>query len=192
MMRRLHIVSLLLLLLPALAAAQVSLRDFFKQMPDSIVPYLSTNNRLDMLDFWDSNMKVDVKNDLDGRSQLVALSDTALTLKLNSAYQMQMVMLDVSTPVDSVAKIVCVIRTLGSDIKESVIDFYSARWHKQEASRYIDVPRTIFVADWSPASSVLTLTPSSSRIEPPANEEQKNVTEESINLKWQRDKFNKL
>ena len=34
--------------------ADLSIRDALKLMPDSLVPYLTVNNRLDMIDFMDS------------------------------------------------------------------------------------------------------------------------------------------
>lgn len=38
------------------AAQRQDMRDVFKHMPDSVLGYLSENNRLDMIDFIDSKM----------------------------------------------------------------------------------------------------------------------------------------
>ena len=46
--------------------SQTTMRDVFRQMPDSIVPYLTENNRLDFIDFIDSNMKAEVTNAFGG------------------------------------------------------------------------------------------------------------------------------
>ena len=49
-------------------AQHLTIRDVFKSMPDSLMPYLSNNNRLDFIDFMDSNMKAEVKNQFGGNS----------------------------------------------------------------------------------------------------------------------------
>ena len=35
---------------------QITIKEVFKAMPDSLIPYLSQNNRLDFIDFMESNM----------------------------------------------------------------------------------------------------------------------------------------
>ena len=49
-------------------ADTVNLRNLFVEMPDTVIPYLSRNNRLDFVDFMDSNMKAEVTNALGGKS----------------------------------------------------------------------------------------------------------------------------
>lgn len=57
------------LFLTCAVEAQVKMRDVIKQMPDTLVPYLKQNARLDFIDFMDSDMKAEVNNDLGGKSQ---------------------------------------------------------------------------------------------------------------------------
>ena len=40
-----------ILLFPLTIQAQLTMRDVFLQMPDSLLPYLSQSNRLDLLDY---------------------------------------------------------------------------------------------------------------------------------------------
>lgn len=63
-----------------------TVRDVFKSMPDSLAPYLSTNNRLDMIDFMDAGMKAVVSNQLGGDTQMTFLSDDSLSVKMNEAF----------------------------------------------------------------------------------------------------------
>ena len=63
-----------------------TVRDVFKSMPDSLAPYLSTNNRLDMIDFMDAGMKAVVANQLGGDTQMTFLSDDSLSVKMNEAF----------------------------------------------------------------------------------------------------------
>ena len=67
-----HLTILLLSVLTTLLSAQtvasadslttaqadsLTAADIFRQLPDSLTPYLSQNNRLDMLDFMSANMQ---------------------------------------------------------------------------------------------------------------------------------------
>jgi len=65
-------------------------RDYFKQMPDSLMPYLTTNNRLDMIDFMEAGMKSVVTNRLDGETEMLYLSDDSLSVKMSKALLVEM------------------------------------------------------------------------------------------------------
>ena len=61
----------LLLLLTVPAIAQQKMRDVISTMPDSLAPYLTENNRLDMIDFKEANMKAEVHNAFEGKTELM-------------------------------------------------------------------------------------------------------------------------
>ena len=65
--------------------ADLSIRDALKLMPDSLVPYLTVNNRLDMIDFMDAKMKAAVDNALTGETEMIYLSDDSLAIKMSEA-----------------------------------------------------------------------------------------------------------
>ena len=75
-------------------AQSVTLRDVFKQMPDSLMPYLTKNNRLDFIDFLDSGMKAEVKNKLGGTSEMLSLADDSLTISMNPSLRTDLLLLD--------------------------------------------------------------------------------------------------
>ena len=91
---------ILSLILTCAVQAQVKMRDVIKQMPDSLLPYLNQNARLDFIDFIDSGMKAEVSNDLGGKSQLTELTDDYASLTMNSASQIQLRLLDVNETID--------------------------------------------------------------------------------------------
>lgn len=78
----------------ASAQDSVTLRDVFKQMPDSLMPYLSKNNRLDFVDFLDSGMKAEVKNQLGGTSQMLSLGQDSLTIRMNPSLRTDLLLMD--------------------------------------------------------------------------------------------------
>ena len=116
-MKRFLIVSFLMSSLLSPCEAQTKMRDVFLQMPDSLLPYLTANNRLDFIDFLDSGMKAGVANELGGKSEMLTLTDTTLTLQASAAKLVQMQLMPVSNPVDSCNQVVCVI--IPSDGAES-------------------------------------------------------------------------
>ena len=119
------------------AADTYSLRSVFKQMPDSVIPYLSTNNRLDFLDFMDSQMKAEVTNNFGGKSQMTLLTDTLITIRLNEACTVDLLWLDTEgSPVDSCNCVVALVRTIGleSEVRETdAPEFYSVKWRRLES-----------------------------------------------------------
>ena len=127
--------SFILLFFSGTVAAQTtSIKEVFKTMPDSLIPYLSQNNKLDFIDFMESNMEAKVTNSLNGTSRMETMNDQFLSLTLNEASKMQMRLLPVSEPVDSMQQIICVVRTLGTKGQESTISFYSCSWRPLDLS----------------------------------------------------------
>ena len=95
MMRKLFV---FLLLSIAVSGMAETIRDVFKAMPDSLMPYLTTNNRLDMIDFMDAKMKAEVTNKLDGESEMLFLSDDSLSIKMSDALTLELKVEKLSTP----------------------------------------------------------------------------------------------
>ena len=177
------ITFLLLALICLDSFAQTTMRDVLKAMPDSMVPYLSANNLLDMIDFSDTNMDAVVTNSLGGRSQMNKLTDDFVSIRLNESSDLTMRLLNVDTPVDSAQQIVCVVSTYGTDIRESTISFYSLKWKPLPVSDYIELPENMVVATLSDQDAQLTYC-SENGLDARANEEQKEIIKPSTILKW--------
>ena len=164
--------------------ATVNMRDILKSMPDSIMPLLTENNRLDLVDFIDSNMSAEVTNILQGKSSMPILNDQYAKILLTESSVMEMLLLETQTPVDSVNQILCVVKTFGTDIKESTIDFYTVKGRRLNSEDYMVKPDAeIWVAEWNEKDAAMIISPVSG-LNPPANEEQKITEKPSINLKW--------
>ena len=178
----------ILLILACAAQAQVRVCDMLRSMPDSLVPYLSANNRLDMIDFKNANMKAEVRNSQEGRSELVTLTDRYADLALNPAHRMEMCLLDVTMPIDSCSHILCVVDTYGADIKESTVRFFSLTWRQLPADDYVMLPPVMFTATLHEQDFELVLTPSND-LDRPAMEEQKEIEIFPIKLNWKNNFF---
>lgn len=130
-MRRLLMASLCTVLLMGQASAQdLNIRDVFKQMPDSLMPYLSITNRLDFIDFIDSDMKAQVKNQMDEDSEMTTLGQDSLSIRMSEALRVDMFLVTLSEPVDSSSAAVAIIETFQVDslYGESSVRYYTLSW----------------------------------------------------------------
>ena len=65
---------------------------FFSNMPDSLLPYLSHNNRLDLVDFMNSGMKAVVTNKFEEQTEMTMLTTDSLSLLLNPVHRFDMLL----------------------------------------------------------------------------------------------------
>ncbi len=111
------------------AQKKVEMRDVLKQMPDTIFSYLSTNNKLDMIDFIDSHMKANVTNAFDGTTTLDTLTNNYLKMSLTPASTLEMRLLPFGNKgAGAAGQVVCMVITYGDKVKESEVRFYSTEW----------------------------------------------------------------
>jgi len=146
------------------AVAQPLMRDVFLQMPDSLFPYLTENSRLDFLDFMDSNMKAEVRNELGGKSVMTVLTPSGLEIQLSELAHVAMRLLPVSEDIDSCRLVVCMITTYGRPaptgdtteapsnavegtsvsrrltVAESSVRLFSVRWRELPVANYLTLP----------------------------------------------------
>ena len=119
----------------SVASPTLSVRDVFKNAPATLLPTLSENNRLDMIDFVDSNLRAIVDNLLGGKSEMTALTDDSISLKISNALQMTILLLKpLQQPVDSISQVICVAQTFGTDSTSlsTKIDYYTQNWVKMD------------------------------------------------------------
>ena len=128
-MKKLLIAAMLILSCGQVSAQALQMRDVFKQMPDSLMPYLSQNNRLDFIDFLDSGMRAEVKNLLGGTSEMTTLTDDALTIKMNESLRVDMFLMETASA-DSTSQTIVMIETFLTDSihGESVVKYFTPEW----------------------------------------------------------------
>ena len=164
-MRHLVLFFCMALSLSASAGDGIALRDVFRQMPDSLLPTLTQNNRLDFLDFLDAGMKAEVKNRLGGTSVMTVLTSDSLSLQVSASLRVDMLLLPLAEPLDSVNQIVVVGETYLAD------------------SVYGETTVRYFTIDWKPLPV------------PPLSENQQKRIEEfrqQTILKWSNELLNKV
>ncbi len=106
-----------------LASAQTTMRDVFAQLPDSVLPYMSQNNRLDCIDFFENGMEARVKNRLDEPVVLTSLTTDFLSIETSTASTVEMKLV----PSDS-DTLICVSRTYMGPTPDSDVRLYTLGW----------------------------------------------------------------
>ena len=90
-----RIFSLCVLIATSVAAMHaqqttLTIDSLFAEMPDSVLPYLSRNNRLDLIDFSKASMKAVVTNSFDEDCEMEQLADNYLRIRLNGCSIVEM------------------------------------------------------------------------------------------------------
>lgn len=131
-MKKGSMMLLMLLMVLGSQAQEKLMAELFKAMPDSLLPYLSTNNRLDMIDFMEAKMKAEVTNLLEGKSEMTALTHDSLSIRMNDVLRIDMKLEHVAEPVDSSTQVIRMVRTyqLNDKQAECVTDVYTAAWRR--------------------------------------------------------------
>ena len=129
-MRKCILAYLLMLFASVGSAQEPTLRDVFRQIPDSLMPSLSQNNRLDFIDFMDSNMKASVRNLLGGMSEMTALTDDSLSVRMSDALRIDILLLTLDEPVDTIRQVVVFAESFLTDsvYQETELKFYTPDW----------------------------------------------------------------
>lgn len=129
-MNRLKYLFLLLLMAGAVGQARTPIRQWLVAMPDSVMPLLTKNNRLDFIDFLDSKMEAVVTNRLDGKSQMNVLTDDYLHISYTRTCDVAMKLLPVADTVD----VLCVVTTVKAAVDDSHVAFFDEAWRPIEVS----------------------------------------------------------
>ena len=102
----------------------VTMRDFWKNMPDSVIPYLDGSRRMELIDYVEMKVRAEVKNSFDSKSVMDTVTTDFLQVTLSRHSSLQVKRLPSLTG-DS---LFCVVRTYGSEAQESVTALYQSDW----------------------------------------------------------------
>lgn len=119
--------------------ARVPMRQWIATMPDSVMPLLTKNNRLDFMDFIDSGMEAVVTNRLDGKSRMTLLAADFASIEYTKSSVVAMKLL----PLNDTTDVLCMVTTMQGGVKDSRMAFYDEQWKKLETQSFIDEPRLL-------------------------------------------------
>lgn len=143
------LISLLLLTVSMTAGAK-SMRELWLTIPDSLMPYVDKNHRIEMVEFLGMNLRGDVDNLFGSKSEMDTLTNDYTSLTLNEAVEVQLKRL----PMDGSDSIVCMLRTIKGPAPESEMTFFTQDWQPlnlpsplNEASRNATAQKAIVRPD---------------------------------------------
>lgn len=108
-------------------------KECFVNMPDSLSPLLTAVNRADFIDFLESNMKAEVTNRLEGKSQMTRLTSDYISVQMTPQSTWQMKLLSVN----DTTRVVCTVSTVYAPAADSHIRFYTPDWKELPAASYL-------------------------------------------------------
>lgn len=122
------------------SSPSLQMRDVFATLPDSILPTVTRNNRLDCIDFIENNMEAKVRGSFGEYVTLEALTPTYLRFATSTSAYIEMKLLPAA---DSL--IICFVSTVvtGADslqLKDSSVRFYTTGWQPLPASDFLAIP----------------------------------------------------
>ena len=136
MMRRIAYTLLLLLVAFSQVSARTPMRGWLATMPDSVMPLLTKNNRLDFIDFYDAKMEAVVTNRMSGKSRMHTLTNDFVQIEYTASADVSMKLLSVNDTTD----VLCMVTTMRSSVDDSRIAFYDAQWQPLDVASYFVEP----------------------------------------------------
>ena len=109
------------------ATAQNSIDSIFAYVPSEILPMIEKNERLDLLDLYNSQMEAKTENIFGSTATMLMKSPTQVLLQLTSVSKWQLKML--KTGKDTIYSCIHSIETAGG---QSHLSFYDQNWKKIE------------------------------------------------------------
>ncbi len=110
-----------------------SLRELWLAMPDSLLPTLDKNLRLELLDLVDMKVKPEVKNLLEEECRMDTLTSDFLEVTTSPLEKVQMCLL----PMETGDSILCVVKKILGPAMESEVRFYDSQWNESEGNGYL-------------------------------------------------------
>jgi hypothetical protein len=139
------IFAIVLILVVTLAASAQSVSPFFTAMPNYIFPYLSLDNRKDMIDLFKANKIAKVENLLKGISELKSLNDDFIVIQLNSGSMAQVKLL----PLSDTTRLIAVVKTVMGNASDSKVMFFTSTWKTIDAKPILPAPQLSWFIDAS-------------------------------------------
>ena len=112
-----------LLALASGVSAQLRMRDIFAQLPDSVLPLTTRNNRLDCIDFIENGMEARVKNLFGDQVVLDSLTEDFMVLRTSEASCVEMKLFAEGTDT-----LICVNRIYMGPVADSEVKVFDTSW----------------------------------------------------------------
>lgn len=126
-------------------ASSKSAGEYFAAAPDSVVPLLDLNTRLDMLDYYDCGSRTASTNMLEGKSRVTYRDSLTVRYELTERIKGQLSVI----PMAKGDSLIIVITTLATPTPDSEIEIYTTQWQRPGKPVF----RAPTMSDWITAAA---------------------------------------
>ena len=126
-------------------ASSKSAGEYFAAAPDSVVPLLDLNTRLDMLDYYDCGSRTASTNMLEGKSRVTYRDSLTVRYELTERIKGQLSVI----PMAKGDSLIIVITTLATPTPDSEIEIYTTQWQRPGKPVF----RSPTMSDWITAAA---------------------------------------
>lgn len=120
--------------------AEITATEAFTSAPRKVIPLLDENAKLDMVDYFNSNLANTTSNTYGGKSRITSLDASQLTAQLTEASQCQIAVLP-----DGKDGLIALITTVASPTPDSRMSIYTPDWSRDITASTFTKPT---LADW--------------------------------------------
>lgn len=134
-MKHLFTILIVLMALTPLASSARTITDLFATEPGNIFPLLTSVNRLDMVDYYNSGQVVDIRNNLLGDSRLLEMDSTYLKVQTSASRVVEMRMRQVGKDT-----VLTVIETVMTPVPDSRLTQWNSHWQRYTSEKLFAMP----------------------------------------------------
>lgn len=109
-----------------------AMRDVWVSLPDSLLPYLNAQARMELADRYGTDASQPVKGAFEESATIDTLTATYLSATLNAAVRLQLRLLE-HTP----DTILCMVKTYYGPSPDSEVSFFTTRWQRLETNSFM-------------------------------------------------------
>lgn len=121
-------------------AADPAVVEAFKSAPKTVIPLLNQSTRLDMLDYFNSDLETPSENLINGKSRITAITERTISIELTPASTLQIIALPAANK-----EYVALISTLATPAPDSKMTIYTDDWKQNVTDRLFRAPE---ISDW--------------------------------------------
>ncbi|MEF9924871.1 MAG: DUF3256 family protein [Muribaculaceae bacterium] len=136
MMKRVLLITCVLLTVITVSSNARSIKDIFLNAPDDLFAIIDKETRLDLLDYYNAGSTISIQNNLGDDTQFIKVTDDFLSIQLAESSEIEMKMLCFSKK----DTIIVVNSTIKSPTPDGKLSFYTADWKPIDAKKHISIP----------------------------------------------------
>lgn len=114
----------------SLHADGLKMKDVFSRTPETVLPLLTTNNKLDCIDFIENDMEAKVRNKVDEYAELKQLTSDYLLMQTSTKSHTEMRLLEAN---DSTFTVL-VLHTCKGPVADTEAAVYNERWERLDST----------------------------------------------------------